>query len=107
MPSEPSQPQEFKRKVGRPLGCKDSKPRKFGSGAWQQKKSRSTNTKPEGCFRSYRPHPSKPYYTSKPTVQEQPDTWFLKPHQVKKFDEICPLGIYKDDRQDPFKVSFK
>ena len=105
MPSDSSPPPEVpKRKVGRPLGCKDTKPRKYGSGAWQ--KSRSTNTKPDGCFRSYRPHPSRPYYTS---LYHETDHLEMKltSHQKKVIETYNPLGQFEEPRENPFKVSFK
>lgn len=106
MPSDTSQPPDTKRKVGRPLGCKDSKPRKFGSGAWQQKLSRSTNEKPEGCFRSYRRHPSRPYYTSLYHETGQLEMK-LTSHQKKVIETYNPLGQFEEPRENPFKVSFK
>lgn len=97
-----------KKKSGRPKGSKD-KVKRRAKRAIPSYLSKSENTKPEGCFRIYRHHPPKPYFTTKPTVEDSPDTWFLKPHQVKKFDEICPQGLYKDEihEQNPFRVTFK
>ena len=103
MPSEPLQPQESKKKVGRPLGCKDKVKRRHGSGLYP---SRSKNTKPDGCFRSYRPHPSRPYYTSLYHETGQLEMK-LTSHQKKVIDTYNPLGQFDEPRENPFKVSFK
>lgn len=102
MPSEPFQPLESKKK-GRPLGRKDSQPRRKVKAPYE---SRSQNTKPEGCFRSYRPHPSKPYVTS---LYHETGHLEMKltSHQKKVIDTYNPLGQFEEERENPFKITFK
>lgn len=103
---EDSQKKNFElRGRGRPVGCKDKIPRKRGAGRiplnppGRQQSRIGTGTK-------HKNHPSKPYVTA---MYQQTEFLEMKltSHRKKVIDTYNPLGQFEEERENPFKITFK
>lgn len=100
------------KKIGRPKGSKDKKKRRQGSGLHNSNRNKAIANRAKGIEggpgtgTKHKKHPSRPFYTSL-YFQDENLNYLCTSHRKKMLERDCPLGVFTEERENPFKVEFK